>query len=140
MTMKSLEIFEITLYITIRELSRSAGRYKVSLSNMSLYPKYGVYKILLEISGPKKSVVFNDLSLKSVSLNPKFTVYIYTSPSVSVASRRITLSQSPLRELCSFIFGTTRLEQQPLHVLSSMLRMNSSLVIPTRLNVYELFA
>ena len=45
---------------------------------MSLYPKYGVYKILLEISGLKKSVVINDLSLKPMSLNPKFTV-IYIS-------------------------------------------------------------
>ena len=41
---------------------------------MSLYPKHGVYKILLEISGLKKSVVINDLSLKPMSLNPKFTV------------------------------------------------------------------
>ena len=41
---------------------------------MSLYPKYGVYKILLEISGLKKSVV---LSLKPMSLNPKFTVHQY---------------------------------------------------------------
>ena len=41
---------------------------------MSLYPKYGVYKILLEISGLKKSVVISDLSLKPMSLNPKFTV------------------------------------------------------------------
>ena len=46
----------------------------MSLSNMSLYPKYDVYKILLEISGLKKSVVINDLSLKPMSLNPKFTV------------------------------------------------------------------
>ena len=43
---------------------------------MSLYPKYGVYKILLEISGLKKSVVISDLSLKPMSLNPKFTVYM----------------------------------------------------------------
>ena len=48
---------------------------KVSLSNMSLYPKYGVYKIVLEISGLKKSVVISDLSLKPMSLNPKFTVH-----------------------------------------------------------------
>ena len=51
--------------------------FKVSLSNMSLYPKYGVYKILLEISGLKKSVVISDLSLKPMSLNPKFTVYTH---------------------------------------------------------------
>ena len=43
---------------------------------MSLYPKYGVYKILLEISGLKKSVVISDLSLKPMSLNPKFTVTV----------------------------------------------------------------
>ena len=49
----------------------ASGIYKVSLSDMSLYPKYDVYKTLLEISGLKKSVVINDLSLK-----PKFTVYI----------------------------------------------------------------
>ena len=55
----------------------ASGIEKVSLSNMSLYPKYGVYKILLEISGLKKSVVISDLSLKPMSLNPKFTVYIY---------------------------------------------------------------
>ena len=48
--------------------------FKVSLFNMSLYPKYDVYKILLEKSGLKKSVVISDLSLKPMSLNPKFTV------------------------------------------------------------------
>ena len=46
---------------------------------MSLYPKYDVYKILLEISGLKKSVVINDLSLKPMSLNPKFTVVFNNS-------------------------------------------------------------
>ena len=38
-------------------------------------------------------------------------IYIYTSPSVSVASRRITPSQRPLRDLCSLVFGTTRLKE-----------------------------
>ena len=52
----------------------ASGIEKVSLSNMSLYPKYCVYKILLEISGLKKSVVISDLSLKPLSLNPKFNV------------------------------------------------------------------
>ena len=35
----------------------------------------------------------------------------YTSPSVSVASRRITPSQRPLRDLCSLVFGATRLKE-----------------------------
>ena len=33
------------------------------------------------------------------------------SPSVSVASRRITLLQRPLRDLCSLVFGATRLKE-----------------------------
>ena len=41
---------------------------------MSLYPKYGVYKILLEISGLKKSR-YQRFALKPMSLNPKLTVY-----------------------------------------------------------------
>ena len=39
------------------------------------------------------------------------SVFILTSPSVSVASRRITLSQRPLRDLCSIMFGATRLKE-----------------------------
>ena len=39
------------------------------------------------------------------------TIYIYTSPSVSVASRRITPSQRPLRDLCSLVSGATRLKE-----------------------------
>ena len=39
----------------------------------------------------------------------------FTSPSVSVASRQNTLPQRPLRDLCSFVFGSTSLRQQPLH-------------------------
>ena len=35
---------------------------------------------------------------------------IKTSPSVSVASRRITLSQRPLRDLCSFVFSAALLK------------------------------
>ena len=50
---------------------------------MSLYPKNGVYKILLEISGLKKSVVICDLSLKPMSSNPKFTVLEYTIENAS---------------------------------------------------------
>ena len=38
-------------------------------------------------------------------------VYIYMSPSVSIASRRITLSQRPLRDLCLLVFGATRLKE-----------------------------
>ena len=38
-------------------------------------------------------------------------VYLYMSPSVSVASRRITLSQRPLRDLCSLVFGARRLKR-----------------------------
>ena len=56
------------------------------------------------------------------------------SPSVSVASRRITLSQRPLRDLCSFVFGATRLKQQPLHCLASLLEMNYSLAIKNNNN------
>ena len=35
------------------------------------------------------------------------------SPSVSVSSRRITLSQRPLRDLCLLVFGSTRLKATP---------------------------
>ena len=60
--------------------------FKMSLSNMSLYPKYGMYKILLEISGLKKSVVISDLSLKPMSLNLKLTVYEFISFYYTVSS------------------------------------------------------
>ena len=33
-----------------------------------------------------------------------------TSHSVSIASRRITLAQNPLRDLCSFMFGAAQLK------------------------------
>ena len=36
---------------------------------------------------------------------------IITSPSVSVASRQITPLQRPLRDLCSLVFGATRLKE-----------------------------
>ena len=48
-------------------------------------------------------------------------IYIETSPSVSVALRRFTLSQRPLRDFCSFVFGAACLKQQPLHGLASLL-------------------
>ena len=59
---------------------------------MSLYPKYGVYKILLEISGLKKSVVISDLSLKPMSLNPKFTVISIASNDPSLIESEHTLT------------------------------------------------
>ena len=68
----------------------TSGIEKVSLSNMPLYPKYGVYKILLEISGLKKCVVINDLSLKPMSLNPKFTIYIYIWDTDRLATKLLT--------------------------------------------------
>ena len=37
--------------------------------------------------------------------------YIYTSPSVSVAWRQILPSQRQLRDLCSIVFGATRLKE-----------------------------
>ena len=36
--------------------------------------------------------------------------FIFVSPSGSVAPPRITLSQRPLRDLCSFLFGTAHLK------------------------------
>ena len=45
------------------------------------------------------------------------TLYIYTSPSVSVASRRITLLQRPLRDLCSLVFGATRLKETTKNII-----------------------
>ena len=42
---------------------------------------------------------------------------IYTSPSVSVASRRITLLQRPLRDLCSLGFGATRLKETTKNII-----------------------
>ena len=40
-----------------------------------------------------------------------------TSPSVSVASRRITLLQRPLRDLCSLVFGATRLKESTKNII-----------------------
>ena len=42
------------------------------------------------------------------------------SPSVSVASRRITLSQRPLRDLCSLVFGATRLKETTKKITSEI--------------------
>ena len=59
----------------------------------------------------------NLVKLSNVRVNVQssyrmLTVYIYiTSPSVSVASRRITLLQRPLRDLCLLVFGATRLKE-----------------------------
>ena len=47
-------------------------------------------------------------------------IYIYMSPSVSVASRRITLSQRPLRDLCSLVFGATRLKETTKKITSEI--------------------
>ena len=47
-------------------------------------------------------------------------VYIYMSPSVSVASRRITLPQRPLRDLCSLVFGATRLKETTKKITSQI--------------------
>ena len=46
-----------------------------------------------------------------ISKIPDLTNLHSTSPSVSVASRRITPSQRPLRALCSLVFGATRLKE-----------------------------
>ena len=35
----------------------------------------------------------------------------------------------PLRDICSFVFGATRLKQQPLYGLASLLEINYSLAI-----------
>ena len=52
------------------------------------------------------------LCTNNILRNPRFSEpIINTSPSVSVASRRITPSQRPLRDLCSFVFGATRLKE-----------------------------
>ena len=60
-------------------------------------------------------------------------IYIYMSPSVSVASRRITLSQRPLRDLCSLVFGATRLKETTklTHLKSACL--NTPLVVGIKL-------
>ena len=42
---------------------------------------------------------------------------LFTSPSVSVASRRITPSQRPLRDLCSLMFGATRLKETTKNII-----------------------
>ena len=42
------------------------------------------------------------------------------SPSVSVASRRITLSQRPLRDLCSLVFDATRLKETTKKITSEI--------------------
>ena len=44
-------------------------------------------------------------------IEKEVSLYKNTSPSVSVASRRITPSQRPLRDLCSLVFGATRLKE-----------------------------
>ena len=55
------------------------------------------------------------------------------SPSVSVASRRITLSPRPLRNLCSLVFGATRLKEttKKTHLRSAYL--NTPLVFGIKL-------
>ena len=55
------------------------------------------------------------------------------SPSVSVASRRITLSQRPLRDLCPHVFGATRLKEttKKSHLKSACL--NTPLVVGIKL-------
>ena len=42
---------------------------------------------------------------------------IYTSSSFSVASRRITPSQRPLRDLCSLVFGATHLKKATKNII-----------------------
>ena len=81
--------------ICTHQVYKKCRYIKVSLSNMSLYPKYGVYKILLEISGLKKSVVINDLSLKPMSLNPKFTVLLIAEAPPSAFLQNIIIHQMP---------------------------------------------
>ena len=52
-----------------------------------------------------KQVNLTTFEICSLSVTCKQHIYIlYTSPSVSVASRRITLSQRSLCDLCSFVF------------------------------------
>ena len=86
------------------------------------------------------SIVIADGDDKSINIITEQNIYgdlgfIITSSSVSVASRRLTISQGALRDLCSFVFVATRLKQQPLHGLASLKQMNYSLVI----NIYDLF-
>ena len=59
-------------------------------------------------------------SAYSITLYVHIYIFIYMSPSVSVASRRITLSQRPLRDLCSLVFGATRLKETTKKITSEI--------------------
>ena len=53
---------------------------------------------------------------------------------VSIASLRITLSKSQLRDICSLVFGAPRVKKQPLHFTAYLLQMNYSF----SKNIYQL--
>ena len=55
----------------------------------------------------------------SIQLKPhmEINITLITSPSVSVASRRITHLQRPLRDLCSFVFGATLLKETTKNII-----------------------
>ena len=54
-------------------------------------------------------------------------MFIMTSPSVSVASRRITLLQRPLRDLCSLVFGATRIKENTKNIIFEISMLDYSI-------------
>ena len=84
-----------------------------------IYSQHLVTKFIFPLETPPIQNPFDNSNIRYLEQffhSPEGSSYrmltVYTSPSVSVASRRITLSQKPLRDLCLFMFGASRLKQQ----------------------------
>ena len=58
------------------------------------------------------------------------TIFLLNGASVSVALRQITISQRPLHDICSFVFGAT------LHSTQTTIQYESILFILTNLFTY----
>ena len=76
---------------------------------------------ILKVPG---SPVLHMAPVISLSLYSCCSKLYITSPSVSVASRRVTPSERPLRDLCSLVFGATRLKKTTKNIIFEIIMLD----------------